>query len=346
MDVNIRRYPARHRRQPGAALAHQPGHRRCRDIPTAVPFSDDHNHTSVHAPGATSQRAIRPGPRQPRFHAALRHKAAGRPAAVRTAWCRRDPARPAGGQERPVAQCPDQRHRGAAHGLFTARCGRQDPDPGCHRVAPRSPLWASSPTSSRMAPRIAVDGTMYMYWRSFPLGHLSVRMREGREQEALAFIDRTWRAFAPSMRHSAAFPGRRLRQAVPVRRTPGHAVRRLRRHRHLHRLPGPVRSGRLHRRAAAPGRSASARCLAPASRDVVWLLLWQFSIPVLIANAIAWPVAWYYLHDWLQGFAYRIPLSPLYFLGAGAVALADRLGDGLRPCPARGPRQPHPCAAL
>ena len=56
-------------------------------------------------------------------------------------------------------------------------------------------------------------------------------------------------------------------------------------------------------------------------RDVVFLLLWQFSIPVLIANLIAWPVAWYYLHGWLQGFAYRIPLSPLYFLGAGLVAL-------------------------
>ena len=57
-------------------------------------------------------------------------------------------------------------------------------------------------------------------------------------------------------------------------------------------------------------------------RDLVFLLLWQFSAPVLIANAIAWPVAWYYLHDWLQGFAYRITLSPLYFVGAGAIALA------------------------
>ncbi len=52
-------------------------------------------------------------------------------------------------------------------------------------------------------------------------------------------------------------------------------------------------------------------------RDIVFLLLWQFSIPVLIANLIAWPVAWYYLHGWLQGFAYRITLSPLYFVGAG-----------------------------
>ena len=57
------------------------------------------------------------------------------------------------------------------------------------------------------------------------------------------------------------------------------------------------------------------------TRDVVFLLLWQFSIPVLVANAIAWPLAWYYLHGWLQGFAYHITLSPLYFLGAGAIAM-------------------------
>ena len=57
------------------------------------------------------------------------------------------------------------------------------------------------------------------------------------------------------------------------------------------------------------------------TRDLAFLLLWQFSMPVLIANAIAWPVAWYYLRGWLQGFAYHVPLSPLYFLGAGAVAM-------------------------
>jgi putative ABC transport system permease protein len=57
------------------------------------------------------------------------------------------------------------------------------------------------------------------------------------------------------------------------------------------------------------------------TRDIVRLLLWQFSKPVLLANLIAWPVAWYYLQDWLKGYAYRIPLSPLYFLAAGLVAL-------------------------
>jgi putative ABC transport system permease protein len=57
------------------------------------------------------------------------------------------------------------------------------------------------------------------------------------------------------------------------------------------------------------------------NRDIVRLLLWQFSVPVLVANLIAWPIAWYYLQDWLHGFAYRIPLSPLYFVAAGFAAL-------------------------
>jgi len=57
------------------------------------------------------------------------------------------------------------------------------------------------------------------------------------------------------------------------------------------------------------------------NRDVIGLLLWQFSIPVLIANLIAWPLAWYYLSDWLKGFAYRIDLNPLYFAGVGVAAL-------------------------
>jgi putative ABC transport system permease protein len=54
---------------------------------------------------------------------------------------------------------------------------------------------------------------------------------------------------------------------------------------------------------------------------IVKLLLWQFSIPVLVANLIAWPAAWYYLRHWLDGFAYRIDLNPAFFVIPGAIAL-------------------------
>jgi putative ABC transport system permease protein len=56
------------------------------------------------------------------------------------------------------------------------------------------------------------------------------------------------------------------------------------------------------------------------------LLLRQVSKPVLIANIIAWPVAYLYLQDWIEGYAERISLSPLYFLVAGGLALLIACG--------------------
>lgn len=55
--------------------------------------------------------------------------------------------------------------------------------------------------------------------------------------------------------------------------------------------------------------------------DIVRLLLWHFTRPVLWANLVAWPMAYYVMNRWLQGFAYRIDLRPWIFLAAGAAAL-------------------------
>jgi putative ABC transport system permease protein len=61
-------------------------------------------------------------------------------------------------------------------------------------------------------------------------------------------------------------------------------------------------------------------------RDIVRLLAWQFSKPVIAANLIAWPVAWWVMRDWLNGFDERIPLGPGPFILAGGLALAVALG--------------------
>jgi putative ABC transport system permease protein len=63
------------------------------------------------------------------------------------------------------------------------------------------------------------------------------------------------------------------------------------------------------------------KVLGARTRDIVRLLVWQFSRPVLIANVIAWPVAWWLMRDWLNGFDQRIPLTPIPFVIAAAVAL-------------------------
>ena len=56
--------------------------------------------------------------------------------------------------------------------------------------------------------------------------------------------------------------------------------------------------------------------------NLIRILLWQFSVPVLLANLLAWPLAWYFLREYLQSFADHIALSPLYF---AAVSLATLL---------------------
>lgn len=64
------------------------------------------------------------------------------------------------------------------------------------------------------------------------------------------------------------------------------------------------------------------KVLGASVTDIVRLLVWQFSKPVLVANLIAWPLAWYGMSRWLESFTYRIDLNPLPFLLAGAAALA------------------------
>lgn len=63
------------------------------------------------------------------------------------------------------------------------------------------------------------------------------------------------------------------------------------------------------------------KVLGARTRDIVQLLVWQFSRPVIIANIIAWPIAWWLMRDWLNGFDQRITLGPVPFLLAAGLAL-------------------------
>ena len=54
---------------------------------------------------------------------------------------------------------------------------------------------------------------------------------------------------------------------------------------------------------------------------IVYLLSKEFSKWVLFANIIAWPIAFYFMKKWLEGFEYRIEISPFSFIAAGAGAL-------------------------
>ncbi|MCH8871978.1 hypothetical protein IH824_04275 [candidate division KSB1 bacterium] len=59
--------------------------------------------------------------------------------------------------------------------------------------------------------------------------------------------------------------------------------------------------------------------------NVTALLSKDFIKLVLVANLIAWPVAYIVMSNWLQKFAYRVELGWLTFIFAGVLALVIAL---------------------
>jgi putative ABC transport system permease protein len=66
------------------------------------------------------------------------------------------------------------------------------------------------------------------------------------------------------------------------------------------------------------------KVLGSSASHIVLLLSKGFIQLVLIANLIAWPLAYYIMDNWLQSFPYRIQINPLLFLfaGSGVVLIA------------------------
>lgn len=155
--------------------------------------------------------------------------------------------------------------------------------------------------------------------------YLSVRVRAGRLSGVLPFIDTTWRSFARGAaidRYPLNDAFDRLFQSDQKEGTIlavfvliailigclglfGLAV-----------FTAERRTKEIGIRKVSGARTA----------DIVMLMLWRISVPVLLANVVAWPLAYYYLHQWLEGYTHRIALSPLYFLAAGATALGVAWG--------------------
>ena len=51
------------------------------------------------------------------------------------------------------------------------------------------------------------------------------------------------------------------------------------------------------------------------------LLSNEFVVCIVIANFVAWPVAWYVMNNWLQNFAYKSAISWWIFALSGIAAL-------------------------
>lgn len=67
------------------------------------------------------------------------------------------------------------------------------------------------------------------------------------------------------------------------------------------------------------------KVLGASEAGIVWLLSGDLARVVGVAVGVALPLGYGLARQWLAGFAYRIELQPVYFLAAGAAALATAL---------------------
>jgi len=63
------------------------------------------------------------------------------------------------------------------------------------------------------------------------------------------------------------------------------------------------------------------KVLGATAGSIVYLFSKEFIILIAIAFAIATPIAWYYMHQWLQAYAYRISISWWLLAAAGLAAI-------------------------
>lgn len=68
------------------------------------------------------------------------------------------------------------------------------------------------------------------------------------------------------------------------------------------------------------------KVLGGSRAQIIVMLLLQFSKPVLLSNLLAWPVSYYFLSRWLEGFASHIELGISAFLIAALVTLILAIG--------------------
>jgi putative ABC transport system permease protein len=173
--------------------------------------------------------------------------------------------------------------------------------------------------------RIAV--TPLIYYVSKPetgFNRLTVAIEPGRTAETRRAVEEVWNRLAPAVPIRAGFVDQGLTALYDADEQRGHIFAGFAAFAVLIACLGlfALAAFSAERRTKEIGMR---KVLGASVLDIVRLLVWQFSRPVLVANLIAWPVSFYLMRKWLNGFRYAIDLAdPRFLLGifGGAALLA------------------------
>jgi putative ABC transport system permease protein len=153
---------------------------------------------------------------------------------------------------------------------------------------------------------------------------LSVRVRPDNVSRALAFLEEKWRSFAPDQPFEFSFLDEDFDRLYRAEQRTGKifgAFSILSILIACLGLFGLAAFTAEHRTKEIGVR----KVLGASVPNLAGLLSKEFVRLVLLANLIAWPIAWYAMHQWLQDFAYRIDINWWVFTLAGGLALVIAL---------------------
>ncbi len=163
--------------------------------------------------------------------------------------------------------------------------------------------------------------TIFLYnQKEWGFGTMSVKIKGSQAKEALAFIQKTWHDNFPDHPFEYQFLDDHFRD---VYRTDSQITQMVGVLAFLAILISclglfGLASYSAERRIKEIG---VRKVLGASITSIVSLLSRHFIKLVLIANAIAWPIAWFTLNRWMQNYAYRLDLSWWVFIMAGLAAL-------------------------
>lgn len=156
--------------------------------------------------------------------------------------------------------------------------------------------------------------------RNWGFNEISVRIDGSRAKEALAFIEATWKKQVPGHAFEYSFLDEHFEQLYKADAQVSKIVSA------LATLAIIIACLGLFGLAAYASEKrvkeiGIRKVLGASVQNIVGLLSRDFVKLVLIANLIAWPLAWFALNRWLQDFAYRIDITWWVFVAAGLAAL-------------------------
>ncbi|MDY6981805.1 MAG: ABC transporter permease [Pseudomonadota bacterium] len=148
----------------------------------------------------------------------------------------------------------------------------------------------------------------------------SVRVRAGSEAAALAHIDAVWSRLYPGQENNRYFLDNDFRAMYLAEEKQGELFSWFSLLAILIACLGlyGLASFNAERRTKEIG---VRKVMGGSVWSIVLLLTNDFSKLVLLANVIAWPLAYVAMQRWLEQFVYRIDLTPVIFIGSGLIAL-------------------------